>query len=315
MSRIDYRKFNIRLLTCIFLLLGLCGCTYQAKLLDHQQFETGATVAIQCNVIKKPIIKVSEAGDFIFWAGGPGPLTWSIAQVVNASNNNRYRKMLQPALETDYFCEKFQANLKEAIEETGLQVERVSIEHKNAGIPGWSNLRDFDISEFSPENGGHKYVLQLKISCGLFKSEAQSVAQIEGRLIRVADNKVIWKNKLSFEGQAAAEHKAFGDGKEAVKQWKKDHIALRNCLLEVVAGVTNLLAQEFAATGTKQHQLTKLKLKDGSKIKGSIIDKSEQRLVVRLEGGSVRSMPVEKSVKYEAITFRTCKAHRTEAEE
>jgi hypothetical protein len=42
--------------------------------------------------------------------------------------------------------------------------------------------------------------------------------------------------------------------------------------------------------------LTQLKLKDGSKIKGSIIDESEERLVVRLEGGSVRSMPTEKVV-------------------
>jgi len=292
MSGKNYHKFNIRLSACIFLLLGFFGCAYQAKLLDHQRFERGSTVAIQCNVVKKPLIKVSEAGDFIFWAGGPGPLTWSIAQVVNESNNSRYRKMLKPALETDYFCERFQANLKEAIEEVGLKVERISIEHKNAGILGWSNLRNFDISELSGENGRHKYVLQLEISCGLFKSEAQSVAQIEGRLIRVDGNKVIWKNKLSFEGQAAAEHKAFGDGKEAVKQWEKDHIALRNSLLEVVAGVTKLLAREFAATGTKAHQPTKLKLKDGSKIKGSIIDKSEQRLVVRLEGGSVRSIPL-----------------------
>ncbi len=209
--------------------------------------------------------------------------------------------MLKSTLNTDYFCESFQANLKEAIEESGLQVEQISVQHKNtrvnAEIPARSNVRDFNFGS-SAENGDHKYVLRLKISCGLFKSEAQSIAQIKGRLIRVNDNKVIWKNKLSFEGQAGAKHKAFGDGKKAVEQWEKDDTALRDCLVEVVEGVTNLLAQEFADTHTEQqqHQLTKFKLKDGSKIKGSIIDESEQRLVVRLEGGSVRSMPAEKVV-------------------
>ncbi len=288
MSRTDYQSHDILLWACIVLLTGLCGCTYQAKLLDHQQIEPGATVAVRCNVRKEPVIKVSEAGDFIFWAGGPGPVTWSIAKVVNEANNKQYRKMLKPALDKDYFCENFQAALKEVVEEIGLQVEQISIEEENSGTPVRSNV--------GAENPDHKYVLHLKISCGLFKSEAQGAAQIEGRLVRVEDNKVIWKNKLCFEGQTAAEHKAFGDGKEAVRQWEKDHIALRNCLLEVVAGATDLLAQEFAATATEQQQRTKLKLKDGSKIKGSIINKSEQRLVVRLKGGSVISMLAERVV-------------------
>jgi hypothetical protein len=42
-----------------------------------------------------------------------------------------------------------------------------------------------------------------------------------------------------------------------------------------------------------------LKLKDGGKIKGNIIDKSADRLVVRLEGGSVRSMPAGRVVSIE----------------
>lgn len=267
-------------------------------MLDREQVKPGAGVIVKCNVVKEPIIKVSEAGDIIFWAGGPGPITYSVAYVVNERNNDIYRKKLKPALEVDYFCERFEANLKEAIEENGLWVKQISIEHENAGIPVWSNIRNFNIFGPSAKNGGHKYVLRLKISCGLFKSEAQTVAQIEGELIRVDDNKVIWKNKLSFEGQAGGEHKAFGHGEEAVEQWEKDGIALRDCLIEVVEGVTNLLAQEFAETADQQQQqeLTQLKLKDGSKIKGSIIDESQERLVVRLKGGSVRSMRAEKVV-------------------
>lgn len=297
MRRADYHRYNTRLLACLALLLGLCGCTYHARLLDRKQIEPGAGVIVRCNVVKEPIIKVSEAGDFVFWAGGPGPITYSIAHVVNESNNDRYRKMLKPALEENYFCERFEANLKKAIEEMDLRVEQISIDHENAGVPVWSNVQNFNVLGPCRENGDHKYVLSLKISCGLFKSEARSVAQIQGQLIRVDDNKVVWKNKLSFEGHAGAEHKAFGDGKKAVEQWEKDDTALRDCLIEVLHGVTNLLAREFADTDDQQqHELTQFKLKNGKKIKGSIIDESQQRLVVRLEGGSVRSMPAEKVV-------------------
>jgi len=286
------------MLTCAVLLLSLCGCAYQAKLLDHEKVEPGAGVIVRCNVVKEPIVKVSESGDFIFWwVGGPGPITYSVAQVVNERNNERYRKMLEPALEVNYFCEQFEENLKQAVEENGLWVKQIKIEHENDGIPVWSNFRDFNILELLPKKGEPQYVLKLKISCGLFKSEAQSVAQIEGELIRAAGNKVMWKNKLSFEGRAGGEHKEFGHGNESVEQWEKDEITLRDSLMEVIAGVTGLLAREFVETaGQEQQELIQLKLKDGSKIKGRIIDESKERLVVRLKGGSVRSMPAEKIV-------------------
>ena len=297
MSGTDYH-IHIRLLLCIVILLGLCGCAYQAKLLDPQQVEPGSGVIVRCNVVKEPIIKVSESGDFIFWwAGGPGPITYSVATVVNERNNDMYRKRLKSVLEVDYFCEAFEANLKKAIEENGLRVERISIEHEEAGIPVWSNVQNFDLFGTSAKKGDYKYVLQLKVSCGLFKSEAKSVAQLEGQLTRRAGNKVLWKNKLSFEGQAGGEHKEYGHGNEAVKQWEKDDTVLRDCLMEVVDGVTKMLAQELADTTEQQHwELTKLKLKDGTKIKGSIIDESQERLVVRLEGGSVRAMLAENVV-------------------
>ncbi len=297
MSGTDYHIYRIRLLLCVVLLLGLCGCAYQAKLLAPQQIEPGSGVIVRCNVVKEPIIKVSESGDFIFWwAGGPGPITYSVAKVVNERNNDMYRKRLKSVLEVDYFCEAFEANLKKAIEENGLRVERMSIEHEEDGVPVWSDVQNFNL--FGPSaKGDYKYVLQLKVSCGLFKSEAKSVAQLEGQLTRRAGNKVLWKNKLSFEGQAGGEHKEYGHGNEAVKQWEKDDTVLRDCLMEVIDGVTKMLAQELADTTEQQHwELTKLKLKDGSKIKGSIIDESQERLVVRLEGGSVRSMLAENVV-------------------
>lgn len=291
MSRTDYH-INIRFVLCIIMLLGLCGCAYQATLLDHQQVEPGSGVIVRCNVVKEPIIKVSESGDFIFWwAGGPGPLTYSVATVVNERNNDLYRKRLKPVLEVDYFCEDFEANLKEAIEENGLRVERIYIKHEDAGVPVLSDVQNIDILGSPGNKGDHKYVLQLNISCGLFKSEAQTVAQLEGQLTRRAGNKVIWKNKLSFEGQAGGKHKDYGHGNEAVKKWEENDGVLRDCLTEVVDGVMDLLARELADTSEQEYwELTRFELKDGSKIKGCIIDESPERLVVRLEGGSVRSM-------------------------
>ena len=306
MRRLGCYKYLILILAIAFLLSGLSGCAYQATLLDHEKIQPGASVIVKCTVVKEPIIKVSESGDFIFWwMGGPGPVTYSVAQVVNERNNERYRKMLEPALKVDYFCEQFKGNLIEAIEENGLWVEQIKIEHENGGIHVWSNFPGFNILELIPRKVEHQYVLNLKISCGLFKSEAQSIAQIEGELIRVAGHKVVWKNKLSFEGRAGGEHKKYGHGNESVEQWDKDEAALRNSLTEVVEGATELLAREFTRRiGHEQAELTELKLKDGSKIKGSVIDESQGRLVVRLEGGSVRSMLAEKVVsQYEALIY------------
>lgn len=298
MCKTDNHIYKIVLWASAALLFGLCGCGYQAKLLDRQKVKPNASVIVKCNVVKQPIVKVSESGDFIFWwAGGPGPITYGVAQVVNKSNNDRYRKMLKPALEVNYFCEQFEENLREAIEEKGLWVEQIKIKHEDNGIPIWSNFRNFNIFGLFPKKGDNKYILRLNISCGLFKSEAQSLAQLEGEMVRFSDNKVMWRNKLSFEGQAGGEHKEFGHGNESVQQWEKDDAVLRDCLMEVVAGVTELLGEEFDHTTEQQKlEITELKLADGTKIKGSIIDESEQRLVVRLQGGSVRSMLAEKVV-------------------
>ena len=109
MRRKEYYKYNIGFAVCAVLLGSLCGCGYQAKLLEHEKVTPGAGVIVRCNVVKKPIVKVSESGDFIFWwAGGPGPITYSVAQMVNERNNERYRKMLEPALKVNYFCEQFE---------------------------------------------------------------------------------------------------------------------------------------------------------------------------------------------------------------
>jgi len=301
MSRVDNNQYKVLILTCVVLLSGLSGCCYQAKLLDPEKVEPGAGVVLKCNVVKEPIIRVSESGDFIFWCvGGPGPITYSVAQVVNERNNGLYRKKLKPALKEDYFCEHFEGNLKKAVEENGFWVEQIQVEHKDFGIPIWSNIEDLNILELIPRKAAHEYVLNLKISCGLFKSEAKSVAQIEGELVRTADNKVMWKNKLSFEGEAGGEHKKFGHGYESIEQWEKDKAALRECLMEVVDGATELLAREFAMeAGQEEFESTELKLKDGRKIKGNIIDKSDERFVVRLEGGSVRSMPASRVASIE----------------
>lgn len=297
MRRIDCYK-SIWILACVSLLSGVFGCSYQAKLLDHEKVQPGGGVFVKCNVVKEPIIKVSESGDFILWRmGGFGPITYSVAQVVNERNNGLYRKKLKPALKEDYFSEHFEGNLKKAVEENGFWVEEIDIEHKDLGLPIWSDIEALNILELIPRKSDHQYVLKLDISCGLFKSEAQSIGEIEGELVRVAGNKVVWKNKLRFEGRAGGEHKEFGHGNQSVEHWQKDEIALRECLLEVVAGATRLLARELSKTAEQEEsELTELKLKDGSKIKGSIIDESPQRFVVRLEGGSVRSMPAEKIV-------------------
>lgn len=272
-----------RILTVAVLLSVLCGCSYQAQLLDPKQMNPGGAVIVQCQV-KKPIIKVSESGDFFFWAaGGPGLISVSVAYLVNESNNDRYRKMLKSAFEADYFSERFEAGLRKALDKNGFQATKITIEYK---------------SPETIENPDCKYILRLRVRCGLFKSNAQSVGRIQGRLIRVADGEVLWKNRLSFEGQSAAEHKCFGDGKEAVEQWCEDEAALRNCLLEVLDGAVELLGRELAGCDAdqKQRALVQLRLKNNEKFKASIIEESQERIVVRLEGGAVRSIPAEQVV-------------------
>lgn len=301
MGRVDSYKSKVLLLTCVLLLSGLSGCCYQAKLLDPEKVEPGSGVVLKCDVVKEPIIRVSESGDFIFWwVGGPGPITYGVAQVLNERNNGLYREKLKPALKEDYFCEHFEGKLKKAVEENGFWVEQISIEHKDFGIPIWSNIEDLNILGLIPRKCEHQYVLNLKVSCGLFKSEAKSVAQIEGEMVRTTDNKVIWKNKLSFEGEAGGEHRKYGHGYESIEQWENDKAALRECLMEVLEGATKLLAREFSRESEQEEaELTELKLTDGRKIKGNIIEKSEERLVLRLEGGSVRSMPAGRVVSIE----------------
>jgi hypothetical protein len=278
--------------------LCFSGCAYQATLLDHQQVEPGSGVIVRCNVVKEPIIKVSESGDFIFWfGGGPGPITYGVATIVNERNNSLYRKRLKPVLKEDYFCESFEASLIDAIEENGLRVERMNINQVDVGVPVLSDVGNIDLLGPLGHKGDHKYVLHLNVSCGLFKSEAQSIAQLEGQLTRCDGNKVIWKNKLSFEGRAGGEHKDYGHGNDAVLKWEEDDGVLRQCLTDVIDGVMDLLARELSDTYEQQFwELTKFELKDGSKIKGSVIDESPERFVVRLEGGSIRSMLAENIV-------------------
>jgi hypothetical protein len=169
---------------------------------------------VLCKVVKEPIVKVSESGDFIFWwAGGPGPITYSLAQMVNERNNERYRKMLKPALKVNYFCEGFEENLKKAVEENGLWVEKIKIEHENEGIPVWSNFRDLNILELLLKKAEHQYILKLKISCGLFKSEAQSVAQIRARQ-RISQAMGKRQNRITrlFNGSGGGCNEIIGTG-------------------------------------------------------------------------------------------------------
>lgn len=292
----EYNMYKICLLVSVVMLSALSGCAYQAKLLDTENLKSGGVI-VECKVVKEPIIKVSQSGDFIFWwAGGPGPITFSLASVVNESNNQRYRKMLKPALEVDYFCEQFEANLTDAVQEEGLWVEQIKIEHDNLGIPIWSNLDDLDVFIPFEYNGYNKYLLRMKVSCGLFKSEARTIAQLEGRLIRIADNKLLWKNKLSFEGLAGGVHKKFGHGYESIEQWDKDELVLQEHFEQVIAGVTRLLARELSDTDRRQGDLTEFHLKDGTKVKGIVIDQSPERIVLRLKGGAIRSILADKTL-------------------
>ena len=147
MRNTNYFVFNVRFLLCVILLLCFSGCAYQATLLDHQQVEPGSGVIVRCNVVKEPIIKVSESGDFIFWfGGGPGPITYGVATIVNERNNSLYRKRLKPVLEEDYFCEAFEASLMDAIEENGLRVERMNVKQVDAGVqyPGYRSSQPSD---------------------------------------------------------------------------------------------------------------------------------------------------------------------------
>ena len=55
MRKTDYFMYKM-FLACVFPLSGLCGCAYQAKLLDSEQSKPRGGVVVQCNVVKEPII-------------------------------------------------------------------------------------------------------------------------------------------------------------------------------------------------------------------------------------------------------------------
>lgn len=292
----NHKATNV-LLIAVFTMFALCGCSYQAQLLDGSQFNPGATVAVQCRINEKPVVRVSESGDFLFWATGPGPIAAAVAYVVNESNNGTYRRKLAPVLQQDCYHQRFQQNLQELLEQKGFQVEKMQIEYESLTNLLKLGLQNFDITKLFAESGDYDYLLQIKAAYGLFDSEAQCISSIEGKLTRVSDNKVVWKNKLSFEGRTGAEHKAFGDGKKAVRQWTNGKIILQDSMLEAIDGVFGLLAQEFTPSQAEQNDtVSVLKLKPGGRVKGNIIDQSQTRVVVRLKGGSVRSIPARELV-------------------
>jgi hypothetical protein len=272
---------------------GLCGCTYHAQLYEGEPFEPGAEVTVVCKTNEKPVVDISESGDFLFWAmGGPGPVAAGTAYIVNESTNRQHESKLKSTLHKNSYSDILTAELKKSLEDTGLRVKKIKKEYRGVGdivtlgLAGPGSGRGVDKQSL-------EYILVADTKYGLFDSEAQCSAQIEGRLISVADDKTVWKNKLCFEGRTGAKHKAFGDGKEAVKQWQEDPNALEEGLEEAIKGVCDLLRREFSGSVTEDDdkKLTKLKLKPGGKVKAKITEQSPERVVLRLKGGSVRSIP------------------------
>ena len=76
---------------------------------------------------------------------------------------------------------------------------------------------------------------------------------------------------------------------------------LRNSLLEAIDGAADLLCREFTIAPVEHEgrQFVKLKLKRAGKKKATIIEQSDERVIIRLKGGSVRSMPAEEVVRIE----------------
>ncbi len=279
-------------IAALVLMSGLCGCAYQAQLYDGGPFEPGTEVSVVCKTSEKPVVEISEAGDFIFWAaGGPGPIAAGAAYIVNESNNRQHQERLNSVLNKSDYCDGLTTELKRALEESGLQVKEIKKEYKNIGDVVTLGLMGAGLNS-SADKQDVEYILALDTKYGLFDSEAQCSAEIEGQLFKVADNKSVWRNKLCFEGRTGARHKDFGDGKEAVRKWQNDLAGLEEGLEEAVKGVCELLKHEFAGRTTEDDgPLAKLKLKPGGRVKAKIIEQSPQRIVLRLRGGSVRSIP------------------------
>ena len=275
---------------------GLCGCTYQAQLFDGEPFEPGTEVAVVCKVNEKPMVEISESGDFLFWAaGGPGPIAAGAAYIVNESNNRQHEEKLETVLNKNDYCDKLTEELKRVLEESGFQVKGVQKVYKNVGDVITLGLVGAG-SDKVEDRRTLEYILVVDAKYGLFDSEAQCIAQIEGSLIRVTDKKTVWRNKLSFEGRTGGKHKGFGDGKEAVKKWQNDLVGLEAGIEEAIKGVCRLLEREFASCIEDDEPLGKLKIRPGGWVKAKIIEQSPERIVLRLLGGSVRSIPAEELV-------------------
>ena len=280
----------------IAVVFSLAGCNYQAKLLEKSRFRPGATVVVRCKMNARPIVRISENGDFIFWATGPGPIAAGTAHLINIGNNEKHWKALQPVLNKDYYTYRFEKALKDALVANGLIIKEMQINKiKLLKLPE-ANLQDMVSGSVKQRRD---YILELKADYGLYNSDAQCTAQIEGKLISVDDDCVVWKNKLSFEGQTGGKHKAFGAGRPAVAKWKKNSIHLGVCLEEAIDGIAELLQQELAGCcfADVNEPLVKIKLKPGGNIKGNIVRQEKDRVIIQLKGGSIRSVPSQEVVK------------------
>ncbi|MFH1616225.1 MAG: hypothetical protein ABIG61_14205 [Planctomycetota bacterium] len=284
------RLLFIQIILSSFVLLSSLGCSYNAHLLKNGQISPGNKIAVKCIIKDRPSVQVSENGDFVFWATGPGPVMATLAHLINTSNNNKYRKMLKSSLDRDSYSEKFTAAIRQSITEHGFVIEELRKIEK-------SPLNSGDLSHSSQQKPD--FILRLQLAYGIFRSDGRCTAKIQGKLLKASPEKLIWKNQLIFEGHKSADHKLFGDGKDAVQAWVENQDQLQTALEEVIAGAAAMLGSELAGTlpPIEDKPLVKIKLKPGGDIRGHILEESGDRILIRLKGGSLRSFPAGKIVK------------------
>jgi len=289
---------KITALTAGVAVLGVfSGCIYQARLLDGLDPPGGSKVAIYCEMNDRPKVYISECGDFVFWATGPGPISAGAGYWINKSNNKKHWENLKSVLDRDCYAERFKERLIDVLIENRFIVERIQTRTKKDIKLAWLTLPKFGTGY--KQEYGVDYILKLEIAYGLYGSDGQCSARIKGQMVRACDKKVVWKNKLRFDGRASVRHKPFGDGKPAVREWQSNGELLALYLKEAIDGSAALLGRELAGGYLENinEPLVKIRLMSGRDIKGKIVEETNQRVVIRLKGGSLRSIPATEFVE------------------